>query len=458
MASAAIPASKTPFKSELAGARERFLAQVLVHGFEDGWRTADDFLREFPPMTIMEALSSADGLRARILVMAAGVHERLAQKKSIASAGEDLALALQEGVTDAASVLEIFTPDDRVRYLDAAKLWSFLTAGDFWKTRAQDASHKRAVARMTFILERALAENLITLKDFADGVTFEEIADRLPVLELKKVVTHALKASRSGEPLNEVSLTEVVPLPTLVGYLPLDHVWRGVVLEKIAAPLQFGKAERVPTQPGKNGESKSASLKPGATGPVAAVKAASAAPEPSPAPPARPAHASDAAIDVDVNDLEFEAPAGAPAAGPPAAAPPPDATGGEEETRHRTIENLRALDRLPPQHEQLSLPILLSIESMYADLLEAASDEQREELIRDAFPNESHLRSAMLALIELLDPTINTSEPLIRDADVESLIKIVLFEERHRYEQAHASRSAPPQRSRSIPPPLPGRE
>jgi hypothetical protein len=82
--------------------------------------------------------------------------------------------------------------------------------------------------------------------------------------------------------------------------------------------------------------------------------------------------------------------------------------------------------------------------------------------IRDSFPNESHLTLALLGLIELLDPSIDVKDPVIRDADADSLIKVVLFEERRRYEQAHPSArppggSPPPPGGtrRSAPPPLP---
>jgi len=94
---------------------------------------------------------------------------------------------------------------------------------------------------------------------------------------------------------------------------------------------------------------------------------------------------------------------------------------------------------------------------MYAELQNATSDEDRENAIRDSFPNEGHLRTAMLSLIELLDPTIDTAEPLIRDADVESLVKIVLFEERRRYERAHPSKppmSLPASRGGRVVPPV----
>jgi hypothetical protein len=99
--------------------------------------------------------------------------------------------------------------------------------------------------------------------------------------------------------------------------------------------------------------------------------------------------------------------------------------------------------------------VLLSIESMYAELLSASTDEARELCIRDSFPNPAQMSSALLALIELLDPSIDINDPVIRDADVDSLIKVVLFEERHRYEQAHPSLRPPPSNA-PLPPPTAG--
>jgi hypothetical protein len=107
------------------------------------------------------------------------------------------------------------------------------------------------------------------------------------------------------------------------------------------------------------------------------------------------------------------------------------------EARKRAMEKLSAIQRLPQRHDALSTSILLSIESMYSELLGATTDDARENCIRDAFPNQRHLATAMLALIEMLDPTIDVNEPVIKDADVDSLIKVVLFEERHRYEMQH---------------------
>ena len=93
---------------------------------------------------------------------------------------------------------------------------------------------------------------------------------------------------------------------------------------------------------------------------------------------------------------------------------------------------------------------------MYAELLSASTDEARELCIRDSFPNPAQMSSALLALIELLDPSIDINDPVIRDADVDSLIKVVLFEERHRYEQAHPSLRPPPSAGAPLPPPTAG--
>ena len=54
---------------------------------------------------------------------------------------------------------------------------------------------------------------------------------------------------------------------------------------------------------------------------------------------------------------------------------------------------------------------------------------------------------------------IDVNDPVIRDADADSLIKVVLFEERRRYEQGRSPAAAPPppgSARRSVPPPLPG--
>ncbi|HEY0463461.1 MAG TPA: hypothetical protein VGC79_04595 [Polyangiaceae bacterium] len=440
------------FKSSLKTGAERFLAQALAHALAQGFRTADDFLRHFKPLDLMVALESAHELRAEILVKAAGVHQKIAIKKSTTSGAEDLRIAIEEGLTDAAAILELFPADDRVRYLEAPRLWSFLVEDEFWSTLNAEANRERAIGRMTFTLENALREDLISLADIADGITFEMLSTRLPHKELQKLVAHALKLGRERKPLTEEALLDSVSLAQIVGYVPLEHVWKSVIVERVAKPAGFlaipapaptdAKPPSNPTgfvnRASNPGAPPSAQEEPSAE----AHRKSVPPPKPPSGAPRKPEDslAEMAAAEDDVDKLIQNAQRPAP----------------EEEARRRVLEKLAGISRLPPHHEALTTPVLLSIESMYAELLSASTDEARELCIRDSFPNPAQMSSALLALIELLDPSIDINDPVIRDADVDSLIKVVLFEERHRYEQAHPSLRPPPSASAPLPPPTAG--
>lgn len=456
-------------KSELKTGAERFLVHVTSRALDENWRTPDDFLRHFKPQDLMASLEKAPDLRAALLVKAAGVHEKIARKKSTSSAAEDLRIALDERVTTAAEVLALFPPDDRVRFLDKAKLWAFVTEEQFWTDAKDSKDRDRNIDRVLFLVEQALEQHLVTLQDVADGLTFETIASRLPKAELEKVVLHALKTGRRKAALTEPSLLEVVPLRDLLKYVPLEHTYKGVVVAKIAQPSGFiggdegwdagaasikGEPKAKVVEFEKPLESKvEAKVE---AQPAPAPEKQKSSPPPSPVEEAKEATVEagelldendPAVVDEEVDNLV-----------------PSTRTAAEEEARRRVIDRLRTINRLPPKHADLSTPLLLSIDSMYADLLSASTDEAREMCIRESFPNEQQLTTALLALITLLDPSIDVNDPVIKEADVDSLIKVVLFEERHRYEQAHPSARPPtppppanvsgPRRSLT-PPPLP---
>jgi hypothetical protein len=425
MSSSAPDASKRSV-SELPDPRQRFLARVVDHTLTERWRTADDFLRNFPPQVIVSSLSRADDLRVRLLVAATGTHEKIALKKSVTSAVEDLELALAEQTTTPTAILALYSADDKVRYLDARKLWGFAVEDEFYKaaSRPDSGQTEQATKRLTFIVECALSEGVLTLRDVADAVTFEEIAAALPAAEAREVVKHALSIAREGTPLTEERFLSIVPLPTLLSHLPLERTFQRVVLARIAEPnglIDGGSGSAEPPLPAE----------PAVAPPIASpstngTSAASAEPPPAPASPA-----------------PSETQASAP---------------DEDEVRRGVIDRLRSIDRLPPGSTDLSTPILLSIDSMYADLWSLNDDDEREACIRDSFPNETLLRTAMLALIEQLDPSVDTRDPIIRDADVSGLMKIVLFEERRRRDGQSSRRGSSPAPSRgrrTVPPPLP---
>ena len=432
------------FKSSLKSASERFLSQTVVHTLERGFRTPDDFLRHFKPADLMQCLEGAPDLRAKILIEGAGVHEKIARKKSTTSAAEDLKLALDEGVTNSAQLLTLLPPDDRVRYFDHKKLWAFTTEDEFWSPLNAEADVDKALSRVVFLLDNAIKENLLTLQVLTDGITFDSISTRLPLKELQKLVRHALKLGREKKPLSEAELLESVPLKTLIGFIPLEHVFNNVLVEKVAKPAGFVGGEGWDSsRPADKSDKAEAKVEP-----PKAEEQRKSVPPPKPTPAVvAPAAAVAPTRDDSMADVEDDVDALMQSTRPPA----------EEEARRKVVEKLTAVNRLPPRHDSLTTPILLSIESMYAELLGSSSDEAREMCIRDSFPNQQQLTTALLALIELLDPTIDINDPVIKDADVDSLIKVVLFEERHRYEMQHPS-ARPGPGPAPLPPPTGGRK
>src|SRR4051812_19057897 len=235
------PAASSPTVSG-----KRYLSQLMDHAFREGWRTPDDFVRYFPAVSIMASLKAAPELRVKLLAAATGIYEEILRRKSPALAAEDLRIALEEGTTNSLQLLGVFSPEDRVRYLDPHRIWDFLAEDQFWLLDAEAGEEQRrgAVERMAFTLTQALSERLINLRDVMDGVTYDAVADSLSPHELRAVVRFALLKGREGIGLNEKVLLEVLPLEKLVRSVPLDHIWNEVVLRRLAIPCGFTDLSR----------------------------------------------------------------------------------------------------------------------------------------------------------------------------------------------------------------------
>lgn len=454
--------------SNLTTGRERFLAGAVDYALAEGWRTPSDFLRHFGPRALIESLARDPELRAKVLVATTRVNERLALRKTNASASEDLELALEAGLTDADKLLALIPPDDRVRHLDAAKLWAFLTEVEFWKADSADSEHRdRYVKRVTFLLECALEEDVLRLSDVADGIGLKRIATCLPRAELQRVVEHALSRAREGQRLTEEQLLEAVPLRALMKHVPLEHTWKEVVLGRLARPLQFiqpspeeaTRARRLPPPPPSRSRNASKpprfepSLLPDSLlelqrGLEASVPFSTDAEQELEG--LVPVSAEDSEATQIHHDLEARVDARVDVE-----------AHREEESQHgseaqsaldRVASALGQIRRLPSPDPELTLPILLSIESMYADLGEAVDENERYGIVRDAFPNQMHLRVALIALIRMLDPGRRSADAGLEQADADLLIRTFLFEERHVHEasfgganhHADASHARPP--------------
>ena len=216
------------FVSGLGAGREAFHSEVTEFCLRIGERSPEDFMRHFSSAHIMRALTSRPMERARIVSQSTGVNEKVALKMSPEASGEALQIALDEKVTTAADVVRLFQPDDRQRYLDRKALWTF----DPSKVTASNRPNfERAKAYIAYIIERGLANLLLSHAELAAAITVEKLAALLPREELGSIIATAL---RQGEKFTEEHLLTAVPPRTLVDHLPLDYLWTRVVLPLIA--------------------------------------------------------------------------------------------------------------------------------------------------------------------------------------------------------------------------------
>lgn len=223
------------FESKLPQGRQKFLAHMIDHALQIGRRSAEDFIRHFPPASIMEGLSEKPELRGKILEHTTGLKQKIAMKKSWNSAADDLMIALSEGEADADAIISVFATDDRVLYLNDQKLWAFLTEGEFWNaTLSKKEEYSVAKRHLSFMLDRALTDRLLTHRDIVEGVTVSELAVRLPKAELGKIIQQALSAGHGSRPFTESDLLVAMPPETLVEYIPLAHLFESIVVPKIA--------------------------------------------------------------------------------------------------------------------------------------------------------------------------------------------------------------------------------
>jgi len=388
------------YESQLDSPADRFLSLCLQHAVGESFLTPEDINQEFPVATLVEALEADDELRAQLLIEAAGVHEKIAAKKSIAAAAEDLQLALDEGVCTPETILEIVTIDDHVEFLDQGDLWALLTRDAFY-----NQSSDRAKERMLFMINTALDQGLIDLPRVIRAIKPVELARLLPRNLVEEVFAAALEAGLDNRGFGADRLLGLVPLSVWLQHIPLKRVWEVVVEKEIATAANLG---------------------------ALLVEDAKEPASPKAEAPAR--------------DSSVEPRAEAQGAGPSS----PD----EEAARGRAIAALEELERLPRRADSLSTPVLLALEAMYAEFFDLESEDEQADCVRDAFPNNKLLEEGLLAMAETLDPRLSEEQLRSRGADAAGLVQLILFEERRLARQGQSSPPAGLPIS-SGPPPLP---
>jgi hypothetical protein len=223
-----------PFRSSLPEGRQRFLAHVVEHALESGLRSPEEFLRHFSVASIMRALAGEPERRAAILEATVGLKSRIGLRKSPESAGEDLQIALDEGETTPAAILETFAPDDRVRFLDNQDLWVFEVAPRWW-SEASPTRIDRVRQHTAFVLERGVDEGLLSHREIVAALGIPTLVDALPPETLARVLERALEDGRDREPFTDKRLLETLGWDTLCEHVPLTNLWEWVIIAKIAA-------------------------------------------------------------------------------------------------------------------------------------------------------------------------------------------------------------------------------
>ena len=199
-------------------------------------KTPSQFMAAFSPATIMEALAEHPTRRAHILEKTVGIRPKVGLKKSPASSGEDLKIALDEGETDAATVLELFEPDDRIRFLETPALWSFVVDPRYWSVPAHPDDVERVKAFTAFILSTAMEQTLITGPEIIRAISVQTLVQHLP----RDTVAAVIEASIADkDAITESSLLEQVTLETICAHVPMNTLWEWVIGAKIAAPHGF---------------------------------------------------------------------------------------------------------------------------------------------------------------------------------------------------------------------------
>ena len=237
-----------PFVSKLAAGRQRFLAYVIDDGISTGRRTPADFVRHFPPAAIMQALVKRPDLRARILFATTGLRTPIGERKDIESAAEDVRIALEVGETDAETIVSLLAPDDRVRYFDAKALWAYVAEGDFW-AHAEGIDLDIARAHVSFIVERALMEKLISAREIVEALGVERLAQALPRELLGNLLSVALERGRDKKRFEDEDVLSTVPVASIAEHVPLWDIWRDLVIRRIAEVQGFVDAMPEPETP-----------------------------------------------------------------------------------------------------------------------------------------------------------------------------------------------------------------
>lgn len=243
---------KQSFVSSLGGGREAFLAEVCEYSLANGERSAEDFMRHFSATQIMQALGDRPEERAKILTGATGTHAKIAPRMSAEAAGETLQIALDETLTNAAQIVELFAPDDKQRYLNDRELWKFIVSGEPTSSSRKGDTLERSKKFVRYVLERALHHKLLDQRELVTSLTVQRLTTLLPPSVLAAIIEASLEAPGK---FTHADVVQVAPPEKLVAHVPLDYIWQKVVVPHIAERHLLSSGGSTGAKEGGGGES-----------------------------------------------------------------------------------------------------------------------------------------------------------------------------------------------------------
>jgi len=210
----------------------RFLAEALERSVSGGWRSAADFVRHFPPATVMRQLDHHPAVRASFLTLLVGIPERTALRTATEDAGRLLEAAVEEHDCEPGSFMRVFHRTAATGYLEPVQVWSFITGRDLVEVSRDPttARYPIAQAHVAALLDLAIAQRLASPADVVDGITVEVLAASLAPGHLGATLRRILDAGRRGEAFADSDLLGSLPSKLLVDHVPLARVVEGVLL------------------------------------------------------------------------------------------------------------------------------------------------------------------------------------------------------------------------------------
>jgi hypothetical protein len=133
-------------------------------------------------------------------------------------------------------VLELFEPDDRVRFLEAPALWSFVVDPRYGSSPTDPDELSRVQAFTEFVLATAMDQTLITGPDIIRAISVQTLVKHLPRETVAAVIETSI-ADR--EAISHASLLDQVTLEAICSHIPMNTIWEWVIGAKIAVPHGF---------------------------------------------------------------------------------------------------------------------------------------------------------------------------------------------------------------------------